>query len=306
MTGTPNTPSMIIAMKPTVELPPCQRRWINGDKITCKVPPRPPGMSSKDYLKYRRREVSCDVCLACTEVLRPAHVMDQPKQVNPLDVPMEEEVGDPREPKPADVLSDGTLVYPKDNDPPGVCPPGYKPGVDDWTFERVEPYCDHIVLKSIRKSSCECIQITLYCTRNGKSEVVTEAGCAACPKHSSKEKPVEKPKAEMPKIVVPEKSKAQLTHKRPRLLANGVIAYPMKGWEPPAVPHGYRRKSDNLRSADAWVFIPIMEHCKHRKREITYTPCGNATVTHTCGKKDFQSFGSRVVTFCNTCPEREE
>jgi hypothetical protein len=237
-------------------------------------------------------------------VLKPVHVEDQPKQVNPLDVPRQEEKPDSREPKPADVLSDGTLVYPKDNDPPGVCPPGYKPGVDAWTFERVEPYCRHIVLKSVRKSSCDCIKIILHCTRNGKSEVVTESGCATCPKHS-KEKPVEKPKEEMPKIVIPEVSKAQLTHKRPRLLANGVIAYPMKGWEPPAIPSGYRRKSTNLRSADAWVFIPTIEPCKHRERKIEYSPCGNAKVEFYCRHETCKFKGSRIVTACNDCEDRD-
>lgn len=89
-------------------------------------------------------------------------------------------------------------------------------------------------------------------------------------------------------------------HGRPRLLDDGVIAYPKRGWEPPAVPAGYRRKSDDLRSPDAWTFIPILPPCKHRVREIDFTHCGNARVKFTCSLT-----GSRVTTYCNTCENRD-
>lgn len=295
------THSMMDAMKPTVELPPCQRRWIDGDQIICKIPPRPPGMTSKEYLKFRRRNVSCADCLSCTEVVTPLIVVDMPRISDPAVEKRPEEPVDDRQPRVADILSDGSIVYPKDEDPP-ECPPGYVMGEDAWTFKREVPFCKHIVLKKTRKQSCECIKVVLYCTRNGKSEVVTDLGCETCPNHSRNDKPVEEP---IPKIVIPEMTPSQQTHKRPRLLANGIIAYPMKGWEPPAVPNGYRRKSTDLRSADAWVFIPTIEPCKHRKREIEYTPCGNAKVSFTCDKPGCRAYGSGVVTYCNTCEERD-
>jgi hypothetical protein len=87
------------------------------------------------------------------------------------------------------------------------------------------------------------------------------------------------------------------THGRPRLLADGVIAYPKRGWEPPPVPDGYKRKGTNLRAADAWIFIPVMEPCIYRKQEITYTACGAAKTTYHCRAHD------RTVTQanCQTC-----
>lgn len=90
------------------------------------------------------------------------------------------------------------------------------------------------------------------------------------------------------------------THSRPRLLPDGVIAFPKRGWEPPAVPDGYQRKSEDLRSPDAWIFLPVLAACKHRVRSIEYSPCGNARVNFTC-----QLSGCRVITYCNTCENRD-
>ena len=50
----------------------------------------------------------------------------------------------------------------------------------------------------------------------------------------------------------------------PRKLPDGSIMYPKRGWEPPPPIEGYRRKSMNPRSSDAWVFIPEWLDCPFR------------------------------------------
>lgn len=88
-------------------------------------------------------------------------------------------------------------------------------------------------------------------------------------------------------------------HSRPRILDDGTIAYPKRGWEPPMVPAGYRRKSDDLRSPDAWVFLPVLPPCKHRRREIRFSACGNAKVIHFC------SLDMRCISNqCDQCEDR--
>lgn len=91
------------------------------------------------------------------------------------------------------------------------------------------------------------------------------------------------------------------THKRPRFMKDGVMAYPKRGWEPPPVPAGYRRKSDNLRSADAWIFIPLLPECRHRQRTVSYGPCGAASITYTC-----QGVALVDLSCCHTCEERTD
>jgi len=51
---------------------------------------------------------------------------------------------------------------------------------------------------------------------------------------------------------------------RPRVHKDGTIVYPKKGWEPPPVPDGYERKTTNLKSPDAWTFLPKFANCEHR------------------------------------------
>lgn len=51
---------------------------------------------------------------------------------------------------------------------------------------------------------------------------------------------------------------------RPRVHKDGTIVYPKKGWEPPPVPDGYERKTTNLKSSDAWTFVPKFANCKYR------------------------------------------
>lgn len=75
------------------------------------------------------------------------------------------------------------------------------------------------------------------------------------------------------------------THGKPRVSADGTIAYPKRGWEPPPVPDGYRRKSNHLASPDAWIMVPVLPTCKHRTQQIEHTPCNAARMTYHCTVK---------------------
>lgn len=80
---------------------------------------------------------------------------------------------------------------------------------------------------------------------------------------------------------------------------DGTLVYPKQGWEPPPVPAGYRRKSNDLHSPDAWAFEPVLPACNLRTREISFTPCGAAKVVYFCrleGQK------TRVTNACLECP----
>lgn len=87
------------------------------------------------------------------------------------------------------------------------------------------------------------------------------------------------------------------SHGRPRFLSDGTIAYPKRGWEPPPVPAGYRRKSANLQSADAWVMLPVMTPCEHRSTSTAYGPCGACKISYFCK-------GQRIhdLSICTRCP----
>ena len=88
------------------------------------------------------------------------------------------------------------------------------------------------------------------------------------------------------------------THARPRIFEDGTIAYPKRGWEPPPVPAGYRRKVDDLRSSDAWVFLPLLNPCPHRSKIIKYSSCGAAQVMYQC-----DLFGQVQPPKCQQCEE---
>ena len=73
---------------------------------------------------------------------------------------------------------------------------------------------------------------------------------------------------------------------RPREMSDGSLVYIKRGWEPPSVPDGYRRKSENLHSSEAWVMLPILPECSRRWKKTTYSKCGAARITYLCNGKD--------------------
>lgn len=73
---------------------------------------------------------------------------------------------------------------------------------------------------------------------------------------------------------------------RPRVMPNGDLVYPKRGWEPPPVPDGYRRKSQDLTSPDAWVLVPDLPPCERRREEVQVADCGKAKVTYFCSEQE--------------------
>jgi hypothetical protein len=104
----------------------------------------------------------------------------------------------------------------------------------------------------------------------------------------------------------PSEEKVTATHMqrsfdRPRIFADGTIAYPKRGWEPPPPIDGYHRKSTNTRSSDAWVFIPDWPPCKCRSIEYVEKPCGAINVIAHCKR-----WPTPVLhPFCRACDKRE-
>lgn len=113
---------------------------------------------------------------------------------------------------------------------------------------------------------------------------VKRAICASCPVRAGSEEPTF----------------------RVEVLADGTIVYERKpgDFEPPRDHKGYRRKSDDLRSDDAWVFIPEWPHCPHRELNQTRkTGCGCLLIEMTC--KDNRSPYYRELVeleMCQGCP----
>ena len=91
------------------------------------------------------------------------------------------------------------------------------------------------------------------------------------------------------------------THGRPRIMKDGVMTYPKRGWEPPPTPAGYRRKTTNLRSSDVWIFIPLLPMCHHRIQTISYGSCGAASITYTCKDNPLVDLSG-----CHTCQEKTD
>ena len=91
---------------------------------------------------------------------------------------------------------------------------------------------------------------------------------------------------------------ANRPHLKPRIFENGTIAYPKRGWEPPPVPAGYRRKVDDLRSSDAWIFLPDLSPCKNRSKVIKYSACGAANIQYQC-----ELFDHVQPPTCQQCKE---
>jgi hypothetical protein len=92
------------------------------------------------------------------------------------------------------------------------------------------------------------------------------------------------------------------TYTQPHRLDDGTLIYPRRGWEPPPPIEGYRRKSNNPRSADAWIFVPCWSDCKFRRSEqVKKEGCRCVTFFHTC-TNDLVGVGRVVTTsICAHC-----
>jgi len=74
-----------------------------------------------------------------------------------------------------------------------------------------------------------------------------------------------------------------MTYIRPRILEDGTVIYPRRGWEPPPPIPGYTRKSRNPKSGDAWIFLPDWNFCEHRKEfTVQREGCRCETLIYRC------------------------
>jgi hypothetical protein len=92
--------------------------------------------------------------------------------------------------------------------------------------------------------------------------------------------------------------------KPPRVLEDGAIIYEKEGWEPPPVPPGYRRKSDDLSSPDAWILVPEKPLCKQLKLLQVEKECGCIRVSPICAHNGKHEIIERER--CSQCPHRKE
>ncbi len=89
-------------------------------------------------------------------------------------------------------------------------------------------------------------------------------------------------------------------HMIPRLLPDGVLVYPKKG-TPPPVPEGYRRKSDNLTSPDAWIMLPLWRDCPFRICETSRREdCRCITYVYFCGHPHYNR-PRLTISMCKSC-----
>lgn len=90
------------------------------------------------------------------------------------------------------------------------------------------------------------------------------------------------------------------------ILADGTIVYEKRAgdWEPPREHKGYRRKSTDSKSPDAWVFIPEWPSCPNRQLNTQRkTGCGCLLVEMTC-LDNRSPFNGKPVELenCVNCP----
>lgn len=124
---------------------------------------------------------------------------------------------------------------------------------------------------------------------------VTPADCAGCILRVAGRLPV-------PAYILHDSTR---DFQQPTLLEDGSIAYPKTGWEPPKCPDGYKPKSTDPKSADAWVFTPLSPPCADRHQYNGTLPCGCIKVTQVCVSRDSGHFGKAVdPEVCQTCPVR--
>lgn len=90
--------------------------------------------------------------------------------------------------------------------------------------------------------------------------------------------------------------------RRVEMLGDGSIVYEKTGWEPPTIPKGYRRKSDDVTQVDAWTLVLVRPLCKHCELTSTRTSsCFCLTPIYTCTRK-----GETVqLDECETCRHRK-
>jgi hypothetical protein len=94
---------------------------------------------------------------------------------------------------------------------------------------------------------------------------------------------------------------------KPHILDNGTLIYSKRGWEPPPLVDGYRRKSDNPKSSDAWIMFPEWQVCTFRQRiQKQRENCKCVTFSHVCSNLHvIEKYGGQPPTvnlnICTNC-----
>lgn len=93
-----------------------------------------------------------------------------------------------------------------------------------------------------------------------------------------------------------------IRYNKPHVLDDGTLAYPKRGWEPPPLIEGYRRKSDNPRNSDAWILVPIWSTCVYRKQvQVRKAGCRCITMYHACTNENIGIDTIVNLSLCSTC-----
>ncbi len=89
----------------------------------------------------------------------------------------------------------------------------------------------------------------------------------------------------------------------PRVFPDGTLCYPKKGLPPPEM-EGYRRKSNNPRSYECWMFIPLWQDCCFRQLTLVRQEegCRCTKAVMICGdKENTASLNPLTLGVCQAC-----
>lgn len=138
----------------------------------------------------------------------------------------------------------------------------------------------------------------ISCEKAGQT--VSPAYCETCPLR--RELPKKPTDLDCP-ITAPE-------YRQPKLLTDGTLVYERPADDGyfhalPDVPTGYKRKSTDKASDDAWVFVPLWPKCLDRKYANKMKPCGCIEMVQVCNSQSCEYNGKPVTTtICEACPLR--
>lgn len=132
------------------------------------------------------------------------------------------------------------------------------------------------------------------CTSFG-GDVAPET-CEACPLRSVIAPP--------PGPILDERAAIARNFGQPKVMADGSLVYERRAgdWEPPPPHHGYRPKSSDPRSDDAWMLVPVWPVCPFRQMANRVRECGCLRIVAVCTSKESGHEGQVDLATCLACP----